>query len=412
MEPTHVWLHSRHVGTLEPTRRGNATFRFDDELVDAFRSVPLLSTALPVRAQPFDAERTRSWFAGLLPEDRQLDEVRRRFNLQSASYLDVLREIGWECAGAVVVAPDARHPAEGSLKPLSATELAERLAALPQHPYDDNEALRISLGGFQAKLLVTRANDGWALPIGGAVSTHILKPQPVDAYPGLVEAEAWGMAVAAGATEAAKTWLLGLDGAPVTLVSERFDRSDDNGRTVRLHQEDGAQAMGVPPERKYATGPSGAKSDPSLAKIADLLDRFAEAPRVELRRLAEQVTVNVALGNTDAHAKNYGILHPTDRTVALSPMYDVVPARVINPGMLEMGLRIDAALRIDRVTGAKLVAEAASWGISARVARSYVEQALAKLRIAVDEVGELYSAADPRLATTTAQTIDHLLHTL
>lgn len=412
MTVTHVWLNARHVGTLERTRRGNATFRFRDELVDAYQNVPLLSTSLPVRSEPFDAEPTRSWFAGLLPEDRQLDEVRRRFNLQSASYLDVLREIGWECAGAVVVVPEDVQPAEGSLKPLNATELAERLVALPRHPYDDNEALRLSLGGFQAKLLVTRIDDGWALPIGGAVSTHILKPQPADANPGLVEAEAWGMAVAARVTETAKTWLLRLDDAPVTLVAERFDRWEDDGRTVRIHQEDGAQAMGIPPERKYATGPSGATSDPSLARIAELLDRYAEAPRVELRRLMEQVTVNVALGNTDAHAKNYGILHPTDRTIALSPMYDVVPARVINPRMLEMGLRVGATLRMDRVTGAKLVDEATSWGLGARVARSYVEDALTKLRVAVDDVGEIYPSADPQLSATAEQAIEHLSRTL
>lgn len=412
MNATHVWLRGRHVGTLERTRRGNATFRFDEELVDTHRGLPLLSVALPVQAAPFDAEQTRCWFTGLLPEDRQLDEVRRRFNLQSASYLDVLREIGWECAGAVVVAPDDVQPSEGGLKPLSATELAERLAALPRHPYDDNEALRVSLGGFQAKLLATRVDDGWALPIGGAVSTHILKPQPAEAYPGLVEAEAWGMAVAARVTETAKTWLLRLNGAPVTLVAERFDRRDDDGRAERLHQEDAAQAMGIAPERKYATGQSGAKSDPSLAKIANLLDRYAEAPRVELRRLVEQLTVNVALGNTDAHAKNYGILHQTDRTIALSPMYDVVPARVINPGMLEMGLRVDATLRIDRVTGEKLLNEATTWGMGSRLARTYVGDALAKLRLAIDEVGELLPSADPQLGTSAARAVDHLSRTL
>lgn len=94
--------------------------------------------------------------------------------------------------------------------------------------------------------------------------------------------------------------------------------------------------------------------------MATLLDHYSVVPRLELQRLIEQLTVNVTLGNTDAHAKNYGVMHPSDASVSLSPMYDVVPAAMVNPGQLEMGLRVDQTLRLDRVTGAKLVGEAGS----------------------------------------------------
>ncbi|GAB3618010.1 type II toxin-antitoxin system HipA family toxin [Okibacterium endophyticum] len=409
-QATQVWLRDELVGMLTPTRRG-ATFQFSEAIAAEHRGEPLLSASLPVQSEPFDPERTRSWFMGLLPEEQQLDEVRRRFNLFGDTYLDVLREIGWECAGAVVIVPEGANPTKADVRPLNDADLAERLVALPARPYDDDAALRVSLGGFQAKMLTTRIAGGWGLPIGGAVSTHILKPQPTAVFPGIIEAEAWGMALASHVTETAHTELLPLEDAPATLVVERFDRKTIDGTLVRTHQEDGAQAMGIPPERKYAGSGTASRSDPTFQRIAALLDRYADNPRDELRRLVEQMTVNVAVGNTDAHAKNYGILHTDARTIGLSPMYDVVPATVVNPRMLEMSLRIDATLRIDRITGEKLIAEARSWGVGARPAERYVSETLARLRDAIPLVGERYPDAAPQLPDGTAARIERLLST-
>lgn len=410
-EAAQIWLHGRPIGNLTPTRNG-ATFQFEQHIASDNLGVPLLSASLPVQYQAFDADRTRAWFAGLLPEGRQLDEVRRRFDMPSGSFLEVLIEIGWECAGAVVVTRQGAEPPSGSYRQLTSDELALRLGALPRYPFDGIEALRISLGGFQAKMLATRIGDGWAMPVGGAISTHILKPQSPTTFPGLVEAEAWAMAVAAEVTETAATELLHIDTAPATLVVARFDRELVDGQLLRIHQEDGGQAMGVPPERKYASTHSGSKSDPTLLALAGILEKYAATPRTELRRLAEQMTVNVALGNTDAHAKNYGVLHPDARTIRLSPMYDVVPALRINPGMLDLGLRVASTLRIDRVSGAKLVAEATSWGLGTEPARRYVEECLTNLRSAVPVAQEKYPTADPELARTTLERTERLLLSL
>lgn len=148
------------------------------------------------------------------------------------------------------------------------------------------------------------------------------------------------MAVAARVTPTAMVELLHLEEGPMTLAVERFDREGVWPPMTRQHQEDAGQAMGVPTEHKYASSGSASRSDPTLARLATLLDQHAVAPRLELQRLLEQLAVNIALGNTDAHAKNYGVLHPDAASVSLSPMYDVVPAAVVNPGQLEMGRRI------------------------------------------------------------------------
>jgi len=393
-EELEVRLGGAVVGTLTRTRSG-ARFRYTDDVIATSPGMPVLSASLPVSDKLFSPEATAAWFTGLLPEDRQRDEVQRRFGLQSGTYFDLLREIGWECAGAVTIGHHGpEHPA--GLLQVSSEELGKRLAALPSHPYDETSALRVSLGGFQDKLLVAAQDDGWTLPLNGQPSTHILKPQPSDRHPALIESEAWAMAVAASVTRTAETRMLGLADAPVTLVVTRFDRRAVDGsveNVERIHQEDAAQALGIAPERKYAASGSSSRADPTLLGLARVLDRYAQDPLLERTRLLEQLTVNIALGNTDAHAKNYALLHDAPGQLRLSPMYDVVPATFVNPGQIEMGLRVDGVLRIDRVGAARIVAEARQWGMPESVATSTVVDTLEAIDRALAAASERYPKA-------------------
>ena len=44
-----------------------------------------------------------------------------------------------------------------------------------------------------------------------------------------------------------------------------------------------------------------------------------------MTRLLRSTTFNMAVGNADAHAKNFSILHDTDNpAVSLAPLYDVL----------------------------------------------------------------------------------------
>ncbi len=137
--------------------------------------------------------------------------------------------------------------------PLSEEALATVLEALPRQPLLIGEAgLRPSLAGAQAKVPVVRRGEGIALPQPGEPSTHILKPAIPD-FPDSVANEAFVMRLAAR---------VGLDVAPVEtgeaggrpyLLVTRYDRAwGEGGRVRRLHQEDFCQALGIPPERKYA----------------------------------------------------------------------------------------------------------------------------------------------------------------
>ena len=412
-----VWLGEERIGRLARTRNG-ARFSFEEDVVDIRPGSPLLSASMPVRPGRFDAAATDAWFTGLLPEDARLDEVRRFYGLGGEGYFDVLAEIGWECAGAVrVLAEDGSAPRPAPSTLLDASELARRLAALPSHPFDAPSTMRFSLGGFQEKLCViareaasTRAGCirlvDVALSGGLEPTTHILKPQPIR-FPGLAQAEAWGMTAAGAVTPAARVTLLDLDGedAPETLVVERFDRKPTaGGGVIRLHQEDCCQALGIPTERKYAAEASPKKSDPTFAGIAQVLMSYAEDPVRELETLFRQMVVNVSLGNTDAHGKNYALVHEGD-LVRLAPLYDVVPAREITPGVSAMGMRIDGRIRIDRIGAEQLVAEGVSWGLRRERAAALLADSLDRLVVGIERAEELYPQAAERHAAPALERI-------
>ncbi|MEC4184782.1 HipA domain-containing protein [Adlercreutzia sp. R21] len=414
-EALEVRLRGEKIGDLTRAKNG-ARFAFSESVVSAFPLSPMLSTALCVREEPFDALKAFSWFSGLLPEDARLDELQRFYGVAEGDYFGLLAQIGWECAGAVEVVP----PEDWTLvqasqerlseKRLTPEELAARLAALPSHPFDDASSLRVSLGGFQEKLCVIARAEDWvaaepghsalssvALPLDGAPSTHILKPQPQGRLAGLVEAEAWGMEVARHATETAGSALLDLPDAPPTLLVERFDRMETEEGLVRLHQEDCAQALGIEPGRKYAATATLTKSDPTYKGIAELLVRYAVDSLEERKRLLRHLFVNTVLGNTDAHAKNYALLHEGD-TIRLAPLYDVVPALEVTPNVLFMGLRIDGRIRIDRIERENVEAEARSWGLPARVANEVLGKAMGDIRRGIAIASELYPEAGKRHA--------------
>ena len=377
-EILEVRLGGEKIGQLARTKNG-ARFAFSEEVASAHPFSPLLSTALCVQEEPFDAQRTFSWFSGLLPEDARLDELQRFYGVAEGDYFGLLAQIGWECAGAVEVMPSedwALARASQELpreKRLTPEELSARLAALPSHPYDDASSLRVSLGGFQEKL------------------------QPQGRLAGLVEAEAWGMEVARHVTETAGSAILDLPDAPSTLVVERFDRVETERGLVRLHQEDCAQALGIEPGRKYAATATPTKSDPTYKGIAELLSRYAADSLEERKRLLRHLFVNTVLGNTDAHAKNYALLHGGDE-VRLAPLYDVVPALEITPNVLFMGLRIDGRIRIDRIERENIVAEARSWGLPARVVDEVLGKAAEDVRLGIAIASELYPEAGARHA--------------
>jgi serine/threonine-protein kinase HipA len=152
------------------------------------------------------------------------------------------------------------------------------------------------------------------------------------------------------------------------IVVERYDRDvSADGTVQRIHQEDLCQALGVLPEIKYEED-----GGPSLRQIADVLQSVA--PPESLETLLKATTLNVLLGNGDAHGKNFSLLHSSSGALTLAPLYDLLCT--LHYGDTRLAMYVDDVQRAERVTSERLINEAASWGVSRERARATIESLL------------------------------------
>jgi serine/threonine-protein kinase HipA len=385
-EQLDVWLGAERVGALVQERRG---FRY----VPASGRRPLTVSPAGV-GEPWEIGFSRAWFDGLLPEGEQRTAVERRHRVERGDTFGLLAAIGWECAGAVSVLPPGHTPADGHYRPLAEDEVTARVDAAPAIVDEIDLEVRLSLGGTQEKVLLARDDSGWHLPLQGAPSTHILKPEPAR-FAGLVLGEAWALAAAAAVTSAAQAEVRRVVDHRPALVVTRYDRVRTDDGLRRLHQEDLCQVLGLPPEAKYAQpGARLRRGDPKLSDFAGILSMRSEDPPAELSRLLEQLIVTIALGNADAHAKNHSLVHQ-GAAVTLSPLYDVVPTIAFLPEQRHAALAVDGKFRLDEITRAHVHGEARSWGIPEREVRSTIDGAIGRLQAGMAAADELYPELAP-----------------
>ncbi len=419
MRVLDVWLYGRAIGRIVETRRG-ARFEYTPEIIESYLGRPLLSLALPVKHKPFRESKTRNWFEGLLPEGERKDQLCQKLGLNRNDWIGLLAEIGWECAGAVQVFPEgAALSRDAAYLPLSQDELVNKLAhsSASQIEFDAAE-FRMSLGGYQEKLCVTMPplaqKKGYmnacdvALPQGDAPSTHILKPEPAN-YPGLAESEAWAMTAAGYAARCSKVALLTIDGAPQTLIIERYDRTGEvPGMVKRLHQEDACQALGLPIEHKYASEVEHKGDNPTYKGIANLLCKYGTKPKEELKELLRQLIVNLALGNWDAHAKNTSLLYTKSMNPEVAPLYDVVPIAEVEPKTTLLSMRVNGALDPNKIDGESVMLEAMSWGLDEATSQHAIDSTLEALKAGLAAASIKYPAAAIRHEKNARERIEKL----
>lgn len=349
-----VYLHENLVGHLIQDEGGQMVFEYAEDWL-ARAHATALSLSLPLKRDRFKQKECRGFFAGILPEGSKREVIARNLGISPRNDYAMLERIGGECAGAVTFVPTGHAlPARDyGYRALSPTELAGILKELPKRPLLAGEkGIRLSLAGAQDKLAVRLEGDEISLPLGGAPSTHILKPG-VEHFAGVVFNEGLVMKLAAAAgIPSAKVEIRTVEGIEFLLV-ERYDRThrQSEGKAVleRLHQEDFCQALAIPPELKYQK-----EGGPSLKRCFDLLREVSAAPVIDLSSLLDAVIYNWLVGNNDAHAKNFSILYRGAGTAAaeirLAPLYDAVNTIYYPELSREMAMKIGREYLSDRVT--------------------------------------------------------------
>jgi serine/threonine-protein kinase HipA len=316
-----VWWEGRIAGCLYLGPDGETLFAYDAGWL-ADPQTPALSFSLPKQAEPFTRRAVQAFFGGILPEEGQRIAIARALGVSADNEFRLLETLGGEIAGALTLLPEGETPAspsEAAPKLLDDDALVQLLDHLPLRPMLAGEnGLRLSLAGAQSKLPVLLIDGQIALPAPGQPTSHILKP-PISRFEGTTENEYFCMSLAAA---------IGLEVAPVEmrivadrrfLLVTRYDRAvGADGALTRLHQEDFAQALGVPSHRKYAS-----EGGPIFPDCFALLRRAATRPAREILKLLDAAIFNLIIGNADAHAKNFSLLH-SGGGITLAPLYDLL----------------------------------------------------------------------------------------
>ncbi len=401
-----VWLYGEQVATID-LHRGRPRLVYAEDALRRYElGTPLLSLSLPVSERRYTQGIVRPFIDGLLPEGQSRKSIARDVGVRVDDTYGLIRELGRDCAGAIVIQPldepAPPPPTTVTAQALDADDVAKLVSNLRSAPLGAGGRVRISLAGVQEKLLLTRMPDGeWGRPVDGTPSTHILKPE-IAAYPKTVENEAFcmrfarhlGLTVAAvETTEVAQRQLI---------VVERFDRTvSADGAVERIHQEDFCQATGVPPDIKYEED-----GGPSLQRIAGILQSVAAADSLE--RFLQAVTLSVLIGNGDAHAKNFSLLHHASGALTLTPLYDLMCT--LHYGDNRLAMYIDTVQRTDRVTAKRIANEAVSWGMSRDRAVSTIDGILDRASAAMAAAArqtprlprEIYATVEGQLSRLTA----------
>ena len=326
-----------YVGAITGSSARDASFAYDPDYAAASESVPL-SLGLPVRCAPFDPERTRLYFEGLLPEGFTRRCVAEWIRVPEDDYLSILARLGSECIGAVMVLEEGaiESPTAG-YRPFSDEEMAELAVEGASESAQLVTESHLSLAGATGKIGLYRDVDGaWFLPKGTAPSTHIVKQSHVR-LAGIVANELLCLRVARRCgINAADSFIVELGDIAagshadrdVLLASERYDRRfgvnpamlDGHPVPYRLHQEDFSQALGISHSMKYERD-----GGMYLRRMSDLLNRCSTSPAKDRLALWDLTVFNCLIGNTDAHLKNVSLMYSAGwDELRLAPAYDIV----------------------------------------------------------------------------------------
>jgi len=277
-----------------PRRVLGQVFEDDLERVDRRR----------VRLPPF--------FSNLLPEGALRELLARQIGVKAEREPYLLAHVGDDLPGAVRV----------TLVDDTDDDEVDLAAADAEEPPD---VLKFSLAGVQLKFSALRGTDrGLTIPAHGRGGDWIVK-LPDPRFRGVPENE-WAMMtlarragltvagvelVSVGAIEGLPSGVH-VDPSASALAVRRFDRLP-GGR--RVHFEDFAQVLDVRPSHraKYQSA--------NFETLGRIVARVAPASAEELVR---RIVFDAAIGNGDAHVKNWALLYPDGIHPLLSPAYDLV----------------------------------------------------------------------------------------
>ena len=394
----------RRVGLISGNNASDSRFSYLEDYLRSEDPAPI-SLSLPLQTEAFSPAQTKNFFEGLLPEGFTRRTVAQWMHVAEDDYLSILHGLGRECLGALCITVEDEE-SEAAYTPITEQEVQALAAEGATKSAELVTKSHLSLTGASGKvgLYYDIGKNEWYLPRGTAPSTHIVKQSHVR-LDGIVTNEQLSLLTAAKCgIKVAGSFIINTgrgEDREVLFAAERFDRHFASGGKridglpcpLRLHQEDFAQAMGIPASEKYEKEPKG-----YLRGMFDLLRRSSADPIADQLKLWDILVFNYLIGNTDSHVKNFSLLYsPNQKTVRLAPAYDIVSTVVYPESTREMAFFIGGALLLDDLTQDSFRLAAKEIGLGERMAMRRFDAMCERFRPAIHaSASELAAAGYPK----------------
>ncbi|CAN5384731.1 type II toxin-antitoxin system HipA family toxin [soil metagenome] len=301
-----VYVGTNRVGALERQGAAGSVFAYLPDVAAG----DFASLLMPVRLQSYAVPSALiPTFQQNLPEGFLRRKLTERFGKVLATddfmllALTGANPIGRQRVVPSGFAPNWTQPLEVDIDSLMANGQAGSLFAELLDRY-----IGFGVSGALPKVLVqgraTLHGEHWILKSGD------------DNLPALAANEFLTMRAALHAGLPTPEFKLADNGS--VFAVKRFDH-DASGAALGF--EDFCALLAMPPERKYGG---------TMERIFKAIDAYTSGPR----RLEAKETLiaahlfSTAVGNTDAHLKNFGLVYSDASNVRLAPMFDMVTTRI------------------------------------------------------------------------------------
>lgn len=301
-----VRLGGRVVGDIEREPDGRIVFAYrHDATADDF-----VSLLMPVSRNSFSTPRgLLPCFQMNIPEGFLRRMLTERFGkVLATDDFTLLALTGHDQVGRVSVVPAGFAPDWAKAPHVAIKHLlgASDSSALFSELIGDYGGLGVS--GAMPKILVSEKAamkaPEWIVKFDG------------EDYPSLSVNERFAMLAAEHSGLPTPPLHLSDDGR--ILAVRRFDVTDDGHR---VGFEDFCSLFALPPEAKYQG---------SMERMVKVINSFTkgESQIDAIDRLVRSHLLSLAVGNSDAHLKNFGLIYDNTGNVRLSPTFDVLSVRV------------------------------------------------------------------------------------
>jgi len=375
-----VFLGLDLVGRLTLASYGSHTV---DQIDFSFEPSYAQNLPRPILGQYFEDDLTRIYgnrmrappfFANLLPEGILRTLIAKRAGVSPERDFFLLEYLGEDLPGAVVIRPASPLQAPASMK---AEEPSQTKAPL----------LKFSLAGVQLKFSMIRDGRSLTLPASGRGGDWLVKlPDSRNEF--VPENEhsmmLWARTIGLDVPETHLVSPSDVVGLPAEIGTmkgnafavRRFDRPTPGART---HIEDFAQVMGFYAADKYENA--------NYETVGNILFRLGGT--ADLLEYIARLVFIVAIGNGDAHLKNWSLIYPDRTRARLAPAYDLVSTIQYIEGDA-LGLNLAGSKRFEDVS-------LASFEKLARRLKVDPAQVISRVRSTVEAILDSWTKLRPEL---------------